>query len=99
NSNIQIPEEEGVKHAFGRFPVLFKKEDKFKMHRMLLSRGIETALNYPYICPNTVFMKKYKTCRYPNAEKAARHTIVLPFHTYLKENDVLKVAETIKGLI
>ncbi len=99
---VHIPKEtRGVTHAYGRFPIRIPGKNKFKLQKYFLSKGIETSLNYPYIIPKTKFMLKYKfnEKNYPNAITASKETLLLPFHTHLKEKDLFIIINAIKELI
>jgi len=97
---VIVPQEDkGIIHAYGRFPVRINGHNKFQLYRYFLKNGIETSLNYPYITPNTKFMKSLDSGDYPNAEKASRETILLPFHTFLKEKDIFIMVDSIKKLL
>ncbi|MBU0953704.1 MAG: DegT/DnrJ/EryC1/StrS family aminotransferase [Nanoarchaeota archaeon] len=94
-----FPEEhDGAKHAYGRFPIRIPGENKFKLYSYFLRRGIETSVNYPYICPETTFMTKYNfnAKNYPNASIASQETILLPFHTALGEEDINIIADAVR---
>ncbi len=99
--DVKFPvERAGCKNVYGRFPLRITGMSKLKLEKELLKRGIETALYYPYICPNTEHMKKYNfnPNDYPNASLAARETILLPAYGYLREKDARMMIEAIKEI-
>lgn len=101
DDRIKIPEENTkVKHAFGRYPIRIPGLSKFALEKLFLKQGIEIALNYPYIIPNTPFMKglHFNEKDYPNALIASRETFLLPFHTFLKEDDIFLITNAIKKI-
>ena len=99
---VSFPKEgKDIKHVYGRIPLRIEGVNKFKLKRFFLKNGIEIAFNYPYITPNTYFMKKYSFNEkdYPNAKIASKETFLLPFHPYLNENDVLDMAQVVKRFL
>jgi dTDP-4-amino-4,6-dideoxygalactose transaminase len=97
---IKIPaENENVKHAYGRYPIRISGFSKYTIEKYLSKYGIETALNYPYICPQTPFLKKFDvgSGHYPHAAVASQETILLPFHTRLDEQDIHRISLVIKA--
>jgi len=99
---ISIPKEDrNIKHIYGRFPIRINGVTKFQLNNYFLGNGIEISLNYPYIIPNTYFMKKYgfKESNYPNALKASKETFLLPFHLLIKKKDILYMAHVVKNFL
>ncbi|MBW2974146.1 DegT/DnrJ/EryC1/StrS family aminotransferase [Candidatus Woesearchaeota archaeon] len=99
--NIKFPSErKGAKNAYGRFPVRIEGENKYDIQKKLSMKGIEVSLNYPYIIPQTQYMKKYNLDKkmYPNAVKASKETFILPFHTGLKNEEIAYMAKSIKEI-
>lgn len=98
-SIVDVPiEGKDVRHAYGRFPIRISGKSKFSLHNHFLKRGIETSLNYPYIIPKTKFMINYKHVKFPNSQKASNETLLLPFHTYLKDKDLEIIVKAVKEL-
>lgn len=99
--SVQVPQENGnANHAYGRFPIRVPGSNKFRLYNHFLKHGIETSINYPYICSRTKFMVKhgFKNKDYPNAIVASRETILLPFHTYLSEGDIYRIIEATREI-
>lgn len=89
-----VQEKEGVKHAYGRFPIRIPGISKFKAQEYFLSHGIEAALNYPYLCSRAQGDDK----NFPNAWIASQETFLLPFHTALTEKDIHRMIRVLKTL-
>jgi len=92
-SGVIVPDTpKGAEHSYGRMPIRIEGAGKFRVASMLLKRGIETAVNYPYICPDT---EHFSGCRlhsdFRNARKAALETLLLPMHTKLNGGDVERI--------
>jgi len=88
-------------HTYGRFPLIIEGFNKFYLEKELLKHGVETSLYYPYICPNTLHMKKYNinSNNYPNALNASKNTILLPAHSFLNKKDSIHIIKAIKKII
>ncbi len=102
NNMIRIPgDNEKAQHAFGRYPIRIPSFSKFALEKLFLKHGIEIALNYPYIIPNTPFMKElnFNEKDYPNALIASKETFLLPFHTFLKEDALFLITDSVKKIV
>ena len=88
-ARFAFPREEiGRKHAWGRFPIRLPGVNKLRLQSAFLREGVETAPNYPYLCPLTPHFSGYREQDYPNALQAAKETLLLPFHTKLTDGDI-----------
>lgn len=102
NDKIKIPEEkEKIKHAYGRYPIRITGLSKFELEKYFLEHGIEIALNYPYLCPDASFMRTHSLDKksFKNSILASRETFLLPFHTFMANEDVYRIAEAVKDVV
>ncbi len=100
-SGVVFPtERSGCRNVYGRFPLRIAGMSKFRLEKELLKRGIETALYYPYICPNTEHMKRYNfnPKDYPHALVAAQETILLPAYGYLRKKDARMMIRAVREI-
>ncbi len=99
--SIIFPQEpKDKRYVYGRFPMRIKGRNKFEIEEKLLKAGIETALYYPYICPCTEYMKKYRfnSVDYPNALTASKETILLPAYGYMRRKEAKFMVRKIKEI-
>jgi UDP-2-acetamido-2-deoxy-ribo-hexuluronate aminotransferase len=67
-----------------------------EVRQQLQQQGIPTAVHYPIpLHKQVVFSNSFKNQSFPLAEKAAAEVLSLPFHPYLKPNDVQLIAKII----
>lgn len=102
SASVKIPiKEEGINHAYGRYPIRASGISKFYLKNLFFKYGVETSEYYPYICPDTYFMKGYnlKDDNFTNAKIASQETLLLPMHSFLKERDVLSIIRTCNNIM
>jgi dTDP-4-amino-4,6-dideoxygalactose transaminase len=90
----------GALHSYGRMPLRISGMGKRELSMRLLKDGIETAMNYPYICPETEYFRgKYSQSGFRNARIAARETLMLPMHTKLNDGDVERIVYSVRRIV
>ena len=75
--------------------------DRMLLIKNLRDSGIETVVNYNPIHLTSFFAKKYgySAGDFPVAESIGRRTLSLPFYPFMPDEHVVRVAETLKGLL
>ncbi len=84
-------------NTFHTFVVQVDRRDELQAH--LRAQGIETAIHYPvpiHLQPAARELG-YRRGDFPVAETQAGRILSLPVHPWLKEGDIARVAETIRG--
>ena len=84
------------KHNYGYFPVVFESHDKMMQIKTALERENIFPRRYFYPSLNKLPFNSGESC--PISEKISESVLCLPFYHDLKKTDVLRIAETIKGL-
>jgi dTDP-4-amino-4,6-dideoxygalactose transaminase len=78
------------------YQILVNNRDK--LMRYLQKKGIETRLKHPLLMSEQpIYKKQKKLRRLPNAEYIARHSISLPLHNYLKDQNISFISKCIKN--
>jgi dTDP-4-amino-4,6-dideoxygalactose transaminase len=94
---VTLPQEmEGNFHTYHQFTIRAKNRDELR--RYLLEERIQTMVYYPlplHLQPAFSYLG-YKQGDFPEAERAAKEVISLPVHPHMKEEQVIRVANTIR---
>ncbi len=96
SKNVFIPEDKSFEfNTYHTFVIQVDKRDELKKY--LLEKGIETSIHYPipiHLQPASRNLG-YKKSDFPVTEKQAERILTLPINQYLKEEEIIKVAETV----
>jgi UDP-2-acetamido-2-deoxy-ribo-hexuluronate aminotransferase len=77
-------------------------DNREQVIQTLAEQGIPTAVHYPLAIhqqPLFASLCEEKNCTFPQAEAAAKRVLSLPFHPYLKDEEISKIAEAILEII
>ena len=78
------------------YQILVNKRDKLMSY--LKKKGIETRLKHPLLMSEQPIYKNLKNLhRLSNAEYIARHSLSLPLHNYLKDQNINFITRCIKN--
>lgn len=95
-----------LKHKKSVYPhhlnfCIYLNKDRNKLSKFLLSKNIETGINYEKILPDLKIFKKYVPTnykkKYKNSAILAASVLNLPFYYNIKSNDQIKVVKEISN--
>jgi perosamine synthetase len=89
---LEFPVTSFFRHAFMFFPMYVAERDKLMAH--LESKGIECRTMVPLL--SQPITKPFIRHKYPNAETADKHGILLPCHQYLSRKDLDYMIKVVK---
>jgi len=84
-----------AKHVYHLYVVRCK--DREKLQTCLSAEGIQTAVHYPTpVHKQRAYLQLARTSSLPVTEKACREVLSLPMHPWLSEDEISRVAHTVK---
>ena len=96
-SGVVLPvEREGNKHVYYVYAV--RSGDREHLQQYLSGHGIETLVHYPVpVHRQRAYHGRTDTISLPVTEMVSRETLSLPMHPWLSDEEVISIAETVKG--
>ena len=89
-------EKENSYHIYNQY-VIRVGNLRDELANYLKKKGIGYSIYYPHPLPGLPIFKEfeYKETEFPNSVEASKTSIALPIHPYLKEEEIIYVAQTI----
>ena len=80
-------------HSLHKYVLVFKnEEDRNCIEEKLSKDGIKTMVHYRYILPELPrFIEINKSESFPNSDYLSRHSLSLPMHAFIKNDEILKI--------
>lgn len=96
NEYIQLPKmSDGAKSTFTRYPITLLKGSREEVIKGLIKQGVDVGKPYGYL-PDVFSSLGVKA---PNACTIATSILTIPNHPLLESSDVLRIANTLAGLL
>lgn len=92
-------------HVFHQFSIRVTNDfqtTRDELQQYLLKKGIKTGIYYPATLASQLHIQKitpYKKGMYPVAEKITREVLSLPVHPMLKNHEIDRIADAIRGMV
>lgn len=95
NDFVDIPIiREWAKHAFYVYTIKSKRRDDISLY--LKRNGIQTGIYYPIpVHQQPIIKELFGKIRMPNTEKVCKEILSLPMHPFLKDDDVIHIANKV----
>lgn len=92
-------EKSGAHHVYHQYTITSEKRERIQ--QALREQGISSVVYYPVPLHLQQAMKflGYRKGDFPVAERAAREVLSLPMYPELEEADILRICQTIRGIV
>lgn len=97
DSNVILPIEKNyAKHVYHLYVIRSKNRDKLQQY--LLEKGIQTQIHYPVpVHRQKAYLNLGYNVNLPVTEKISNEILSLPMYPWMKEEEVVNIAEVIKA--
>jgi len=99
NSNLILPvEKKYSKYVYHLYVIRSRNRDFLKNE--LFKRGIQTQINYPIpVHKQKAYLNSFRKVKLPVTEEICSEILSLPLHPFLKDHEVIYIAEMIENAI
>jgi len=94
-SGVHVPQEFDAGHVYHLFAVRSAARDELRQH--LATHGIETLIHYPLPIPRQPALAATNPADCSTASRVSAEVLSLPLHPGLGDDDIDRVAATLKG--